>query len=1225
VIIDMIAVTFFCRLHLGKWPFALSRKGKQPFGGFPMIWIFFRPSQAWIALWVLWVGFLSGLENQLLGGNPPPPSSQYVIRTWEIEQGLPRNTVYSVAQTADGYIWVGTSKGLLRFNGHEFELFDTNREPALEVGSVNVLHPDPRHGLWIGTEKSSCLCRREGRFVQFDSDFPMRQHAIRSILTTRRDGVLLGTSYGLYTLDSANRWVPFGLARELNTNSIQALAEDDQLRLWIGTKNGLLKWENGQTEWIRSGEDVFKEYIFSLVLDREGALWMGTDRGLFRRQTNGIIQRFEPEQGFRNSRIRSLFCDPDGTIWVGTYQGFYRWHEGRFLEDSFPATQALVHGFFLDREGAMWIATDDGLMQLLESRFTYWGVPEGVEYPEVLTVLEDQSRRIWMGTFLGGLYCASDGQLKRYTVKDGLSYNIVTALMEDRSQNLWIGTRQGSVDLLKEGRITSLIPTRSLGRAQVSALAEDRENSVWIGTAQGLHRWSQGRLEAVLVPFFERPTSVRVIQVGLDGRLWFGTSRGLVCRDQGQWKAYTTAQGLPSDEIRAIHEDRHGGLWVGTGSGLARWTTNGWQAYRKQDGLVSNEVLWMTDDDDGHLWLASSTGLFRIPVSAFADYDRALIPALPVRIFTSADGLRSRECKGVGQPAGWKDREGRIWIATKKGLAGIAISSLKAPVEMPIHIERILVDDRRLDSTRPQKLAAGARRFEFHFAALNYRDPAHVTCHYRLVGIDPDWIRSDSRRKAAYANLGPGRYRFQVKADRGLVSDQNALAEFAFVVEPHFYQTPFFYAATGGGLCVGIWGLYRWRIRSLSLRQQRLEELVQARTEELQREIDERLAVETHLRHVQKLEAVGQLAAGVAHDFNNILTVIQGHTGLLLDNPQLTQESADSLKDISEATQRAADLTRQLLAFSRRQIMRPEPLDLNQVLAQTSKMLHRLLGEPIQLTLAPAADPIPVFVDRGMMEQLLMNLAVNARDAMPRGGTLRVAIERVTVDASRIQKCQDAREGQFACLSVADTGVGMDEETVYHIFEPFFTTKEVGKGTGLGLATVYGIVKQHQGWIEVDSKIHQGSVFQVFLPLSEIDPASGVASNGQTTSRGGQERILIVEDDPGVRTLARGVLHRLGYRVIVAQDGVEALQLWREHQGNFDLVVTDLVMPRGLSGREMAEQLLADKPSLKVIYSTGYSVDLDRFAGSLREGVNFLPKPYPPDALASAVRRQLDS
>jgi len=390
-------------------------------------------------------------------------------------------------------------------------------------------------------------------------------------------------------------------------------------------------------------------------------------------------------------------------------------------------------------------------------------------------------------------------------------------------------------------------------------------------------------------------------------------------------------------------------------------------------------------------------------------------------------------------------------------------------------------------------------------------------------------------------------------------------------------------------------------------------------------DITDRLNLEAQLRHSQKLESVGRLAAGVAHDFNNILTVIKGHTGLLRAEPNLSAETAESLQQVSRAAERASKLTNQLLTFSRKTPIQPQRIDLNETLTNMSMMLHRTLGEDITFQFHYAPDLPAIWADLSLIEQVIMNLAVNARDAMPKGGQLVISTTAVETDPVYVQRHAEAGVGRFVCLTMIDTGCGMDQNTLSRLFEPFFTTKEASKGAGLGLATAYGIVKCHGGWIDVQSRVGQGSTLKVYLP--PIDRVTEVQAEGRLRSAvaGGTETILAVEDEPPVLWTIRNVLERYGYRVLEAATGVEALAVWHQHQNEIDLLLTDMVMPVGLDGQELAGKFKMQKPNLKVIYTSGYSVEVAGKDLALMDGLNFLQKPFDAEKLASAVRKGLDS
>jgi signal transduction histidine kinase len=389
------------------------------------------------------------------------------------------------------------------------------------------------------------------------------------------------------------------------------------------------------------------------------------------------------------------------------------------------------------------------------------------------------------------------------------------------------------------------------------------------------------------------------------------------------------------------------------------------------------------------------------------------------------------------------------------------------------------------------------------------------------------------------------------------------------------------------------------------------------------RDITERKALQEQLVQAQKMEAVGRLAGGIAHDFNNLLTAIKGNADLaLMDLPAATPLRSD-LEEIQAAAERAARLTRQLLMFSRKQVAEVEPLDLNQLLQDLEKMLRRILGEDVDLHLRTASDIGLVEADRGQMEQVVMNLVINARDAMPKGGKLTIETTQVELDADYARLHAEVTPGPHVVLSVSDTGQGMDAETQRHIFEPFFTTKPEGRGTGLGLATVYGVVKQCRGHIWVYSEPERGTVFKIYLPVSAALAREPARPSLGAAVPGGTETIVLVEDETGVRDLAVRVLERFGYSVITTHSPLEALEVFQTRGGPLDLILTDVVMPK-MSGPELIEQVRSIRPDIKVLFMSGYTDETVMRHGILAAGVPFLQKPFSSTQLATKVREVLD-
>ncbi|MDB4883789.1 MAG: Blue-light-activated protein, partial [Gemmatimonadetes bacterium] len=724
---------------------------------------------------------------------------------------------------------------------------------------------------------------------------------------------------------------------------------------------------------------------------------------------------------------------------------------------------------------------------------------------------------------------------------------------------------------------------------------------------------------------------------------------------------------LTSSDVRALLEEQPGIIWIGTSSGLDRvnLSANTLTHYAVRDGLPSDMISGLVLDKGGNLWVSTDRGIARFDYRNKTSWRYAVDDGLQAREFTARAYLGGRDGMLLfGGNGGFNvirpellernTRKPRV-VLTGFELFNkpVAIGEPGSPLAQ--HISQ--ATQITLDHTQSV--------FTLEYAALDFTASGKNQYAYKLDGFNGDWTYVGTTRSATYTSLPAGDYVFHVKASNndGVWNEQGA--SIAIHIAPPFWATWWFRSLVALVLVAIVALIVRsaqQRHRKLKAMnhqlglasehdrqsQQYLERNVLDILGAMQRfsggdysvaldvysddaigklrlgfnsVVADRKRAEEELRQSQKMEAVGRLAGGVAHDFNNLLTVIKGNAELALADLGSTEAVREEVEEIERAAERASSLTRQLLAFSRKQILKPQTLSLNEMVVDVGRMLRRTVGEDIELKIELDPTLGMVRADPGQIEQVVLNLVVNARDAMPRGGEL--LIETKNVDAESVRGFAEAEDVPYVAIVVSDNGTGMSPTVRDRVFEPFFTTKEQGRGTGLGLSTVYGSVKQSGGFVLVESELDRGSTFSVYLPrANEVDEMHITAEHESPPP--GDSTVLLVEDEDAVRRLASRVLMRSGYNVLTASSGDAAIAVAANHVGTIDLLLTDVVMP-GMSGRELAEYLLPRHAGMRLLYASGYTED-----AIIRHGVSsletaFLEKPFTPSELLRKVRQVLDA
>ena len=1128
----------------------------------------------------------------------------YATKEFGLESGLPSDVAQSFLQSRDGYLWIGTDGGLTRFDGAKFDVFRASEPGGLPDNVIRCLCEDSTGAPLIGTQRG--LARyQHGRIEQIG----MAEQRVANIARDADGRVWIATlTSGLWDYYNGQFTSHASDPPLKGLTQFIRLLTDSSGRLWVSARpRGVFYRENGVFKAFdripaESGE-VSQMYEFP-----KGTLWFATPRALLRFR-DGQIRPIGRNEGIGTEIVTGLCADHSGRLWIAA-RGLYRAldPQGDAFGEVPTPPDAICRNVFTDREGSIWVGTSGrGIMQLRETAFRVWPiVVAGRPGNGVRVVSQASDGSVWAALApIGVVRIFPDGRLVPITVGRERE-NDVRSILAASDGRVWLGTR-GALFAWRDGKME-----RFPDYTDVASLYQDRSGAIWIGPSnRGIVRWRNGKFESMAGVVGTASSNATAFAENRQGALYAGMDEGLVKYANGKASACDPGAVVYDFSVRSIYEDAGGDLWVGTKRrGLVLLHEGRWYNPDSLSEPMGDLVSAIVEDGRGNLWLGTAKGIVWGPKRAFLAIALGQPDTGVLHWANSGEGVQASTVGYGSQPVSFVAADGSIWFAAHAGLIrvdpGITPFNTTPPL---VQIEKVTVDGQQDDFAGGVLLPAGTRSLAIDYAALSFIRPASIDFRYRLEGHEDSWIDAGTRHTAYYTNLRPGSYRFHVLARNsdGVWNETGAVL--ALIQEPRYFETWWFYTCAALSAAVLTLAVFRLRTGALRRENERLERGIAERTQELVQ--------------ARKMEAVGQLAGGVAHDFNNILTAILMQLGLLLEEKDLNPSAKAGLQDLEKQAKRAASLTRQLLAFSRRQVMRSRPFDLNAMLDELFRMLRRLLGEDISLEFRNKS-PLWIDGDIAMIEQVVTNLCLNARDAMtPKGGRLLIETGLREVNETEARANPEARPGTFVFLSVTDTGCGMDEKVLQHIFEPFFTTKEVSKGTGLGLATVYGIIKQHRGWVKVISKVGSGSTFSVFIPARAAPDAAEPGAAVEHAPRG-RETILLVEDEKAVRTMASLCLQKFGYRVLEAAEGREAISVWERHGKEIDLLFSDMVMPNGITGLDLAELFRQTKPGLKVIITSGYSVDLRKTGVSVESGFLYLAKPYEMKNLAAIVRNCLD-
>jgi len=1146
-----------------------------------------------------------------------------VIKSYRRTEGLPGDTVSALASSRDGGIWVGMKHGSIAkiYRGSVVRIIAT---PELNDATVMHLSEDSDGTVWVGTD-------RRGVFL-------LKGNVVRRYHTAANDMMVSG--------------------------AVNAITRDSVGALWLGTERGILRISGSDVQ--RWGEESLADpVVWDFCVDREGNMWAATAGGV----VVFIVVKFHSftiHDGLPHNVVWSFGEDRDGSIFIGTNRGLARCEHERITFRSIPPTlpKEPAQAITVDRGGTLWVAYyNRGVYSVSSGVVTHYGKAT-FGSSTVFSILQAQDGSFWFGTDGGGAVHLDHGKITRLTERDGLGSNVISAIAQVKNgAALWFGTYGAGLTEYRGGRFRRFTRGEGLPHDNVLGVLAARDGSIWAATDGGVVQIKDEKIVAVYTDKNGLPHNLTFfINEDRAGNIWAGTVNGVARFDGKTWRTFGPEDGLADRETNqgATLLDSQGRIWVGTIGGASYIDPLHVQMHTKPPhiavtGFFVNGKPVALPQEGIQLEFASSDRAFRVEFAALTYVGHSGV-LYKYRLLGSSDewsapmkdrqvvfpalvpGEYTLEVSACNTDGVWTNTPARIQFSVlppiwkRTWFLGISLLVIAA-------------------------IAGGAVRLRFQRSRQRERQLAHLvnerTANLRVAldlfrqvidnMVDPFVLLTVQRIEGTSVvphaeRVGEG------NGTSFLVSEWNSAAASTFGIDRSFALGKRLSALLTNIGIAGMDALFRQVYesgKSVVLRDvqcecqsgSRIFDVVLWRTQsgvaiafhdttEHRRAEEERAYLREQLAQAQRMESIGLLAGGIAHDFNNLLGGILGYASFLKTRLAETDPMYRYVDTIERSGIRAAELTSQLLAFARGGKYDTKPVKVERIIEETLQIVGRTFDRSIEIVTRIDRSLPAIEADAGQIQQVLMNLFVNARDAMPGGGRLIIEAHSMVLDEDYAKKRLGAKPGPYVVVSVTDTGVGMDKQTLSRVFEPFFTTKEKGKGTGLGLAVVYGIVKNHGGFIRVYSEVGEGTTFRVFLPASEKEEVP--QGEQMIPLRGGNELILVVDDEESIRTLVADVLGSYGYKVLTAKDGEEAIEIYRERYSEISLVILDMIMPK-MGGHETFRKLREINRDVRAILSTGFSQN-GRAQEILREGVRgFIQKPYNVQDLVLKVRKALDA
>ncbi len=756
--------------------------------------------------------------------DPQKTINQYGHNVWFRQNGLPANAIYVGLEGRDGYLWLGTSAGLFRFDGVNFTPVNTNPKDSKVIETISTLCLSRDSSLWVGTTFSNLRRIKNEKIFRYSGNDGLISREIQALLESRTGHIWVGTSYGLFIYTGGKfKSIP------INPGYITSLAEDSLGRIWVGTHEGVRIFDDVQLKQVDSmtiANGLPHDMITTLFTDRNANVWIGTVDGLVRWK-NGALKTYKWTDGLFNNHITAICEDRDNNLWFGTYKGINRLSKGKWSSMTFSEglTNNHVLNIFEDYEGSIWVCTLEGLNQYMDVNITSFTVKEGLASDYVSGVVETPDSSLYILSNADGCMTRfKDGRTTTYTINVGPAYVA-------RDGSLWVG-QTGLLFNIKNNQIKRYNTQTGLLNKWISAITEDDVSLILFVDGIGLRRFINGQLVPYLLKDGKPYTSLEYVSCLYSqstGPLWIGSTNGLVKIQNGSTTTFRQTDGLAGNWVTSILDDQQGSLWICSPSdGLTRYKDGKLTPFTINDGLFTNEFYCVLCDDQGGLWLSSPRGIVSLMRKNIDDYQAGRVKTLQSQVYGTADGMKTDECFGGWQPAGWKAHNGCLWFATKKGAVMIDPKTFKWNKLPPIVlIDRILVDQEIFPAEQFISFPPQTGKLEFHYTALSFLAPERVLFKYKVEGYDHDWVDAGTRRVAYYTNLPSGEYRFRVMACNNDGVWNEIGASIVFRLRPHFYEAYWFYGIVLVVLGGAIFGAYRLRVWQLLIREKELQKGIQ--------------------------------------------------------------------------------------------------------------------------------------------------------------------------------------------------------------------------------------------------------------------------------------------------------------------------------------------------------------------------------------------------------------